>query len=362
MCALLSWFSQSALHAQKPLPEEKPQVLQLAPEAPDFVKAETARLAYLPLPLERNGLLSQQVEESMKKLRSQLGKRKLLRITAWVGGAGDTRRVSSDIRELLTKWKIPIPAIVVARVGSLPDRAARVAFDVEIEDNKPVNPHGLIFLAGVRFVASEFHFDVSQEVEKAADVLANRLGEERVGPDNVLITRCFVSLTENLAELEHALRKRFPKSQIRVVQGLRSSPDSYATCNLTARLADPPALSLEAHVATLDENSPPVTTLTKTNAPTLVLTSAQLGFRSSDADLALAAERLQSSLKTAGSSLAYALQLNILAENLDLAQRAESQSRRYFDEGHDPAIFRAAVEALPALDSTLSLDATAIAP
>ncbi len=361
-CTLLAWLAVPGVRGQKPLAEEKPQTLELAPEAPDAIKAETSRLAYLLLPLERSGLLSHQVEESMKKLRAQLRKRKLLRITAWVGGAGDTRRVSSGIRELLAKWRIPIPAITVVRVGSLPDRAARVAFDVEIEESKPVNPHGLMFLAGTRAAAPEFHFDVSGEVRKSLDILAQRLAAEGSRPDDALMTRCFVSLTENMPALEQTVREHFPKSQIRVLQGLRSSPDSYAACNLTVRLSATPPEPLEARVTTLEEHAAPVTTLTKTNARGLVLTSAQLGFRATDADLDLAFERLQSTLKTAGSSLADTLQLNILAENLEVGQHAESRGRRYFNPKHDPAILRAAVEGLPALDATFSLDAIAIIP
>ncbi|MCC7339551.1 MAG: hypothetical protein IT170_00580 [Bryobacterales bacterium] len=348
--------------AQKRPEEEKPQVLELVPEAPDFVKVETSRLGYLSLPVEQRGLLSRQVEESMKSLRRLLGKRKVLRITAWVGGAGDTRRVSMSIRELLAKWRIPIPAITVIRVGALPNPASRVAFDVEVAETDAANPHGLMFLAGVRSEAPEFRFEVAPEVERSLDILAERLAAEAAKPEDVLQARCFVSLTQDMRPLELAVRKRFPRAQVRLLQGMRSTVDSYATCDLVARLSSPPAQALEARVLTPRENEPPITSLVKTNAPALILTSAQLGFRATDADLALAFERLESTLKKAGSSLSNTAQLSILAESVDLGRRTEAQGRKYLDSKHDPAILRATVEDLPALDATLSLDAIAILP
>lgn len=360
LCCGLALLAAFPARAQKPPEEEKPQALQVVPEAPDCVKAETARLAYLSLPVEQRGLLSRQVEESMKNLRRLLGKRKAVRITAWVGGAGDTRRVSMTIRELLAKWRIPIPAIIVIRVGALPNPASRVAFDVEVEEGDAVNPHGLMFLSGVRSVSPEFRFDIAAEVGQSLGILERRLAEESAKPEDVLRARCFVSLTEDMQRLELAVRKRFPNAQVRVLQSVRSSAESYANCDLVARLRSAPSQAIEARVLTPGENEAPITTLTKTNAPTLALTSGQLGFRATDADLALAFERLEATLKTAGSSLANAVQLSILADTVDLGRRAEAQGRKYLDSRHDPAILSVAVEDLPALDATFSLDAVAV--
>jgi hypothetical protein len=352
----------TALSAQKKPEEEKPQVLALAPDAPDFVKAETAKFSYLSLPVEENGLLSRQVEESMKNLRRLLKKRKMLRITAWVGGAGDARRVSTNIRELLAKWRMPIPAITVIRVGALPNRASRVAFDIEVEEEDPVNPHGLLFLAGVRVLAPEFRFDIKPELEEALQTLEGRLREEGAAAGEVLHARCFVSTTEEMQPLELLLRQRFPRANVRVLQSLRAGPESYANCDLIARLGKPVAQPLEARVITPKEDEPPITSLLKTSAPTLVLSSAQLGFRATDADLALAFERLQNTLTSAGTSLANAAQLSILAASGEVGRRTEAQGRKYLNTRHDPAILRETVEGLPALDATVSLDTIAVVP
>ena len=348
------------LFAQKAGEEEKPQVLEVAPEAPDAVKVELSRFGFLQLAPENRGLLSRQVEESMKNLRRSLRKRRPVRITAWVGGAGDARRVSSSIRELLDKWHIPIPAISVIRVGALPDRAARVVFDVEVEEDDPVNPHGLLFLAGVRTLAPEFRFDIHRELTDSLDTLESRLHEDGGAVADVISARCFVSLTQDLPALEGVVRKRFPKANIRVVQSVRSSPDSYANCDLVARLANAPDRPLDAKVITPVNGEPPITSSVKTNARTLVLSSAQLGFRATDADFALAFERLEGTLKAAGSSLANAAQLSILAASQEVGRRAEAEGRSYLNAKHDPAILRVTVEGHPALDATLSLDAIAI--
>ena len=294
----------------------------------------------------------------MKNLRRLLGKRKVARITAWVGGAGDTRRVSMTIRELLAKWRIPIPAIIVVRVGALPNPASRVAFDVEVEEADAVNPHGLMFLAGVRSVSPEFRFDIAAEVGHSLDALERHLAGESAKPEDALRVRCFVSLTEDMQSLERAVAKRFPNARVRVLQSVRSSPESYANCDLVARLRSAPSQPIEARVLTPREKEAPITSLTKTNAPTLALTSGQLGFRASDADLALAFERLEATLKTAGSSLANAVQLSILADTVDLGRRA-GQGRSTWTPAR-PRHPGVTVEDLPALDATFSLDAVAV--
>lgn len=345
------------LPAQKPPKEEKPQVLAMVPEAPAAVKVETARFHYLPLPLEQRGLLSRQVEESMKNLRKLLRKRRLVRITAWVGGAGDVRRVSSSIREQLAAWRIPIPAITVVRVGALQDPSARVAFEVEVEEESPVNPHGLIFLAGVRQESAQFRMELKPDLERVLQTLEARLQAEGGASENVIAARCFTSMTNELAGLDLVLRQRYPSANTRVMQALRSSPESFVHCEMVARATSAPAVALEPRIVTVREGEPPITAAMKVNTPRLVISSAQLCFRATDADLALGFERLQATLEEQGTKLENAAHLSILAQSPELGVRAEQQGRKFLHPRYDPAILRQTVEALPALDSTISLDA-----
>lgn len=350
--------------AQKPKPPEpeKPQMLAVIPDAPGAVKVQTPRLQYLRIPDETTGLLSRQVEESMKSLRKVLRKRRLARITAWVGGAGDVRRVSASVRELLGEWRIPIPAITVIRVGALSSPATRVSFDVEVEADEEVNPHGLIYLAGVRQPSPEFRLDLREELNKSLDTLETRLREQGGSREDVLAARCMVSLSQDLAGLESEIRKRYPAASTRVMQALRASPDSYANCDLLARLRQAPEEPVEAKVITIADGAPPITSFFKVNTPQVVLTSAQLCFRSTDEDLRLGFERLDNTLKELGTGLEHAVQLSILAQAPELGLRAEAQGRRYLNAHYDPAILRQSVESLPALDSTISLDAVVAVP
>ncbi len=348
--------------AQKPPKEEKPQVLAAIPDAPNAVTITSSHFGLLAVPPEDRGLLSKQVEESLKNLRKSLRKRRLARITAWVGGAGDVRRVSSSIREQLSEWRMPIPAITVVRVGALPDNASRVAFDVEVEEERPVNPHGLIFLAGERTLSREFRLNLKPDFESVLATLEQRLNAEGAAPAAVISARCFVSLSDDLAGLDRALRQRYPSAQARVMQALRSTPDSFVNCKLVARAAVSSPAALEPKIETLVEGEQPVTTLVKVNTPRLVLTSAQLCFRATDADLALGFERLENTLEEQGTKLSNAVQLSILAQSPELGIRAEQQGRRFLNTRYDPAIFRQTIEALPALDSTISLDAIVAVP
>ncbi|MCW5966214.1 MAG: hypothetical protein KIT83_19405 [Bryobacterales bacterium] len=348
--------------AQKPLKEEKPQVLAPVPDAPAAVKIETARFSYLAIPSEDRGLLSKQVEESLKNLRRALRKRRLARITAWVGGAGDVRRVSTSIREQLAEWRLPIPAITVIRVGALANPGSRVAFDIEVEEENAVNSDGLLFLAAERSLSAEFRLDLKGDFQRVLGTLDERLRAEGVEPAAVIGARCFVSLSDDLAALDRELRQRYPAASASVMQALRTSPDSFVNCDLVARLAAAPSDAFEARIATLEEGQPPVTTVVKVNTPRLVLTSAQLCFRATDADLALGFERLQNTLEEQGTSLSNAAQLSILAQSPELGIRAEQQGRKFLNPLYDPAILRQTVEALPALDSTISLDAIVAVP
>jgi len=98
------------------------------------------------------------------------------------------------------------------------------------------------------------------------------------------------------------------------------------------------------------------------NTPYVVLTSAQLCFRESDDDLRLGFERLDNTLKEMGTALEHAVQLSILSQAPELGTRAEAQGRQYLNDHYDPAILRQTVESLPALDSTISLDAVVAVP
>lgn len=366
---VVAWFALAAVlcptafaQRSKSKDYEKPQTLAVIPEAPGAVKIRTSRLEFLRIPEENSGLLTRQVEESMKSLRKALRKKRLARITAWVGGAGDVRRVSSSIRELLDGWKVPLPAIIVIRVGALPNPATRVAFDIEVEGDDPVNPHGLIYLAGVRQPSPEFRLDLREELEKAVSTLEKRLEEQGVSRDDVISARCMVSLSQNLADLDSAIRKRFPTANTRVMQALRATPDSYVNCDLLARLKQAPAEAMEAKVITMEDGAPPITSYFKVNTPHVVLTSAQLCFRATDNDLRLGFERLDNTLKEMGTALEHAVQLSILAQAPELGTRAEAQGRQYLHAHYDPAILRQSVESLPALDSTISLDAVVAVP
>jgi len=360
LCLIL--LCASVAQAQKPPKEEKPQVLALAPSAPGAVKVETARFGYLPVPLEERGMLSKQVEESLKRMRRLLRKRRLARITAWVGGAGDVRRVSASIREQLSDWRLPIPAITVIRVGALASPSARVALDVEVEEEKAVNPYGLIFLGGVSEQEREFQLDLRNSLERVLSTLDERLRAEGGSPATVLSARCLVSMNRDTAALDQALRQRYPAASARVMQALRTTPESFVNCEMVARNTVAPSGPLEAKIVTLVEGRPPATSLMKVNTSRLVVTSAQLCFRTTDADLALGFERLESTLEEQGTKLSNAAHLSILSQSPELGLRAEEQGRKFLHPRYDPAILRQTVESLPALDSTISLDAIVALP
>src|SRR5258706_14652493 len=94
LCLLLA----AGLLAQKrksknPEVEPRPQVLEVLPDPPDAVSAETGRLSFQVSPLSSNGLLSQQVRDALKAIMRANHGGAIVKIRAFVAGSGDLRRI-----------------------------------------------------------------------------------------------------------------------------------------------------------------------------------------------------------------------------------------------------------------------------
>lgn len=111
---------------KKKKPEvEITQTLEVIPDPPASVTVETAKLEFLASPLSGKGLLSQQIRDALKALRSQAGSRQIVKIRAFVAGTGDQRRVQSIVAETFAERNNPCRPSPPSRSACCPWKARR---------------------------------------------------------------------------------------------------------------------------------------------------------------------------------------------------------------------------------------------
>ena len=100
-CALVPMLAATALAGhRKKNDEPKPQVLLLPRELPRAVSADTASLSFKVTPLLTTGHLSSQIHETLSDLIHSTKGATIIKLRAFVAGAGDSRRVQAgELRE-----------------------------------------------------------------------------------------------------------------------------------------------------------------------------------------------------------------------------------------------------------------------
>ena len=89
---ILAATAHSFAQKEKKEEEEITQTLEILPDPPAAVTAETSRLVYFISPLSAKGLLSQQVSDALKSLLKQARGATIVKLRAFVAGSGDVRR------------------------------------------------------------------------------------------------------------------------------------------------------------------------------------------------------------------------------------------------------------------------------
>ena len=230
------------------------QVLEVIPEPPPSVVAETSKLVFHLSPLSSKGLLSQQVRDALKALQQANKGAQIVKLRAFVAGTGDLRRVSQITAETFTERRQPIPVVTTVQVGSLPMEGAQVQMEATSVEKRAVNPSGLIFFA--------------TQPDPAKFTVA--------GSTLVRLT-CMVAPPERLAAERTRLAAQFPQVPILVAQPTRSSIQTTEECEAIARANSAPP------------NDP---SYTYTKADKLVLSTVHMAVRDQPSDLRLAFDRL----------------------------------------------------------------------
>lgn len=335
LCLLLAGGLQAQKRkSKKPEVEPRPQVLELLPEPPDAVSAETGRLSFQVSPLSNNGLLSQQVRDALKFLMRNNHGGAIVKIRAFVAGSGDLRRIKDIVAEEFTDRKQPLPAVSTLQVGALPLVGAQVVIEAVTVEKKAVNPSGLAFA-----VASDAREPIAR--------LQGALSGAGVKPADVLRVTCFLSSLDDAPAARLAAASTFPGAAANFVQMQRLGLEPQIQCEAVGRLASAPEspFVLRDGVALV-------------NSPKLAITATQLVFRDQDSDFRLAFQRLGKSIAAAGAGMKDVVWSGSYALTKPNAARLDVIQREFLD--HPLAGAAVQIEGLPSTDATAAIELIAV--
>ncbi len=356
ICLSLAAFAQRNKKDEEPIT----QTLDVPPDPPASLTAQTARLTFAVAPMSAKGLLSQQVRDQVKWVLSRYRNDRVIKIRAFVAGSGDMRRVQSVVSEMFSERRMALPVMSVVLVGALPMIGAQVQMEITAEGRKEVNPHGIAFVAG-QLVEGE------QGSAKPAALVRESLARvktavEAAGAPASATRRvtCFLSGIENGSEIQQAASAIFPQTPFTFVQAQRAYTNPLAECEAVAALSRPPSGS----VVRLNPSRLAETTryshVVATNAPRLVFAGAQMAFNYTGADARLAFERLEKTLASAGSSLKYTVMIDAYPLSAVLAGLVREAWFEFLDQGAPPASTLIVLEGLPSMDAAFALEAVAL--
>lgn len=312
--------------------EPKTQVLPLPPELPKALLAETATLDFHISPLFRTGGLSAQIRQSLNDLIRDTRGETIIKLRAFVAGAGDARRVQAEAANLFTDRKLPLPALTVLQVGALGQETAQLVIEAVVSTHRTVNPNGLAFFAGQN----------GASFDEALHQLRESVAAAAVAPDHVLTSTCFTSQIGDYDSARSAIQSVFPNTAINIVQAVREPPNDASMCEAVGQLTEAPA----GPVVLLKKSR-----VTLVNTQQLIFTGLQLSFGSFLDDAHEAFVRLQ---RTASALQPVAAPVEVNAFSLDAYASSALRKMTSFP----PSAFTAqTVEGLPAIDASGGIEA-----
>lgn len=340
--------------------EEITQVLDVPKDPPAAVTADPQRLVFFTAPMSSKGLLSQQVRDGLKALRSLSRGAQIVKVRAFVAGTGDLRRVAAIVSDVFTDAKQPLPAVSAIQVGALPQEGAQVWLEGIGVDKKAVNPQGVAFLSGQAVSSKEAMEKVAPLVNQSIERLQTAMKGIAAAPDEMLRVTCFVSAIGDYETNRAHIAQQFPKSAVTVVQLLRGLSTGLVECEGVARLTKAPGKPLELVNPQGLQASANYSQVALVNAPKIIITGTQLGFNNREEDIRLALDRLSKTVEQAGGSM----KNTVITNFYPLAQSTMDKIRKirfeFLDKAHPPASTMLLFEGLPSLDASFAAEVVAL--
>ncbi len=313
--------------------EPKSQVMPLPPQPPMALRAETEMLDFHLSPLLHAGGLAAQIRSSLNDLIRDTHGETILKLRAFVAGAGDARRVQADVSQLFTERKLPLPVLTVVQVGALGEEAAKVVIEAVVSTRRVANPNGLAFFAG----------EYSSSLDRALKQLQESARAASVTPDRMLTATCLTSRLENFQSVRAGIQAAFPHANVNLVQAVRDPANDNSICQAVGQLSQAPA---EGPLVLLKERR-----IALVSAKQLVFTGLQLSFGSFLDDAHEAFVRLQRAA-TALDPVEVPVEVNVFS----LDPSGGSALRK--TTSVPPSTFTVqTIEGLPSVDATAGIEA-----
>jgi hypothetical protein len=313
--------------------EPKPQILPLPPNLPMALAADTASLDFHISPLLKTGGLSEQIRRSLNDLIRDTHGETIVKLRAFVAGAGDARRVEAEASEIFRERKLPLPVLTILQVGGLDDAAAQVVIEAVVSTPRAANPNGLAFIAGQHGATLREAIEKMQHAASAATV----------APGHLLRMTCFTSRIEDYEATRASVLNIFPNTAFNLVQAVRDPRGDSSMCEAVGQLAQAPA---QGEVVWLKDAR-----ATLVNSRQLVFTGLQLTFGSFLDDAHQAFLRLHQAA-SALQPIEVPVQVNAFSLNV-YAGSALVKTTSF-----PPSTFTVqTVEGLPAIDASAGIEA-----
>jgi len=335
-CLLLADVAVAAKKKPKKEPPEITQVLELPKDPPQAVVAQTERLVFQVSPLSSKGLLSQQIRDAIKALWNTSKGSQIVKIRAFVAGAGDMRRVPSVVSEMFAEKRLALPAVSVVQVGGLPLDGAQVVLEAIATDKKVVNPNGLAFVSG--------------QVGKTSDAVGPL--KTALGDMEPRAITCFMNSLDGLADMRTQMASAFPKAVSNFVQLRRDTLGDFVECEAMAVPAAAPAQGLEYRKPAEGRYSEAVVV----GPGKIVFSGTQLAFGATEQDVRLAFGRLEKALNTVGAKLSDALVTHLYPLSGSASEAVRKVRFEFYDSKKPPASTLLVFEGLPSLDALLGME------
>ena len=356
---VLGVSSMNAFEPEKKKKEEETQTLEVLPDLPQAVIAETARLEFYISPLSAKGLLSQQVKDALKALDKATRRSVIVNLRALVAGSGDMRRVNSLVSEFFSEKRKPLPSLTVVQVGGLPLTGAQVVIEATAVGRKDVNPNGLAFISGQGKSDPNPLAPTQPLAEEALSGLQTAVAAAGVDPGGLLRVTCLASLLDDAMAIRGKIASAFPKAALNYVQVQRAPFRGVVECEAVGRLRQAPA----APVTFLNPEglgkSPNYSQIALVNAPKVVLSGSQLSFRYQDSDARLALQRLGKALEEIGTSFQQVFFSRIYPVSPSIAEQVRRVRFEFFDKSRPPASTLLPFDGLPAMEAGFAVDVMA---
>jgi enamine deaminase RidA (YjgF/YER057c/UK114 family) len=361
LAALLLGASLAGWPQRKKDREKEPvtETLELPPELPSAVVGETSRLVFHVAPITTQGLLSRQIRDSLKALFRASRRDRILKLRAFVAGSGDLRRVQDVVAETFADRKLPLPALSVVQVGTLPAVGAQVLLEAVAESRKVVNPHGIAFISGQVAASAEPTLHVAPLVGESLAKVRTAVDSLGAAPADVLRLTCYCSSLDDGPAIYQRMFETFRTAALAYMQLRREYTRGSVECEAVVRLPRPAGEPVRFLNPDGLERVPHRSQIALISAERVVLTGTQMAFRHQDADVRLAFERLGKVLAESGTSYERVVQASFYPISMALAEKIWTLGFEFIDKNRPPASTMAEFEGLPSLDASFAVDVVA---